>query len=262
MKKNIVLIGAADSIGVPYSRDNKQHIGFFEMIEEYLATSYEVTTINCFHMSTNNDNRYINYLLSNEVSLESIKDSQNKMLKRCKYSGIYPYLELPKKFLNHYQKNHDDQHIIVKESIEKNKTIFIYSAFVNDLLKAQNLSLFKLLFPGRIKKEIKKINLDQAIADLEDNIETLISLNPQIEIYLISLFIPTKIPFIRDNLEKITLFLNYQLFVISQKYSNVYFVDNTYLPEESFNNIDFHPNQKGHIKIYQNFLREYQKNKK
>ena len=32
--KRLVLIGATDSIGVPYSRDNKNKEGFFELIEK------------------------------------------------------------------------------------------------------------------------------------------------------------------------------------------------------------------------------------
>lgn len=151
MKKNLVLIGAADSIGVPYTRDNHNHMVFFEMIEETLAQEYNITTINCFHMSSNNDNHYIESLISNDISLFEIKDSQNKMLKKCKYSGIYPYLELPKNFLNYYKPKEEDKQIIIKEYIKNNDTIFIYSAFVNDLLKSQKLSLFKLLRPGKIK---------------------------------------------------------------------------------------------------------------
>ena len=77
--KKIFLIGAADSIGVPYSRDNKSHQGFFEMIEEELSKKYNVTTINCFHMSTNNDNQYINKIINSNISLSDIKNSQNQM---------------------------------------------------------------------------------------------------------------------------------------------------------------------------------------
>ena len=121
MKKNLVLIGAADSIGVPYTKDNYDHKVFFEMIEKELFKKYNVISINCFHMSTNNDNRYIDSLISNDISLLDIKNSQNQMLKKCKYSGIYPYLELPKHFLNHYKTNDADEKIIVKNYIKNNE---------------------------------------------------------------------------------------------------------------------------------------------
>lgn len=130
MKKNLVLVGAADSIGVPYTKDNCDHEGFFEMIENELSKVYNVISINCFHMSTNNDNKYIDSLISNDISLLDIKKSQNQMLKKCKYSGIYPYIELPKNFLNHYKINVEDEKIIVKNYIENNDTIFIYSSFI------------------------------------------------------------------------------------------------------------------------------------
>lgn len=262
MKKNIVLIGAADSIGVPYSKDNYDNKGFFEMIEQHLSSNYNVVTINCFHMSTNNDNRYINHIISNKTSLLDIKKSQNMMLKKCKYSGIYPYLEMPKSFLNHYKINVEDENIIVNECIKNNDTIFIYSAFVNDLLKSRKLSLFKLLKPGRIKKELKEINVDFVFGDLERNIKKLIDINNSIKIYIVGWFIPTKIKYIRKNLTEFIFNVNDSLRNISKKYSsNTIFINNDNLSTDDFNNIDFHPNKKGHEKIYRNFIDVYERQK-
>lgn len=259
MKKNLVLVGAADSIGVPYTKDNKKHMGFFEMIEEYLSLNYNVIAINCFHMSLYNDNKYIHSLISNDITLFDIKNSQNKMLKKCKYSGIYPYLELPRNFLNHYQITEDDKQIIVKNYIKNNNTFFVYSAFVNDLLKSKNLSLFKLLMPGRIKKELKEIDIENILTDLENNIVNLITINPKIKIYIIGLFIPTRIRYIRNNLKDFIYRVNDCFEKIAQKYTNVIFINNNNLDLEDFNNIDFHPNKKGHEKIYHNFIKEYEK---
>lgn len=261
MKKNLLLVGAADSIGVPYTKDNFDHKVFFEMIECTLANKYDVISINCFHMSTNNDNKYIDSFISNDISLLEIKNTQNKMLKKCKYSGIYPYLELPKNFLNHYQINKDDARVIVKDYIQKNETIFIYSAFVNDLLKSKGLSLFKLLRPGKIKKELKKINVNSILYDIEKNIEKLININPNIEIYIIGLFVPTKISYIRKNVREFISSINDKFYTISEKYHNVFLINNDNLAIEDFNNIDFHPNRKGHKKIYNNFIKQYEKNK-
>lgn len=261
MKKNLVLVGAADSIGVPYTKDNSDHKGFFEMIEYDLSKKYNVISINCFHMSTNNDNKYIDSLISNDISLLDIKNTQNQMLKKCKYSGIYPYLELPKNFLNHYQINKDDASITVKDYIKNNDTIFIYSAFVNDLLKSKGLSLFKLLRPGKIKKELKKINITSILYDLEKNIEKLININPNVKIYVIGLFVPTKIIYIRKSLSEFIYIINDKFYTISKKYDNVILVNNDNLTIEDFNNIDFHPNRKGHEKIYHNFIKQYKSNK-
>ncbi len=257
MKKDLLLIGAADSIGVPYTKDNHYHVGFFEMIEEKLAEEYNINTINCFHMSSNNDNHYIESLISCDISLFDIKNSQNKMLKKCKYSGIYPYLELPKGFLNYYKTTENDKQIIVKEYIRNKDTIFIYSAFVNDLLKSQKLNLFKLLRPGKIKKELKRIRIDNTLNNLEKNINTLININPNIKIFIIGLFVPTKISYIRKNLQDFISIVNESIYKIAKKYKNVVFVSNDNLSKKDFNNIDFHPNKKGHEKIYYNFINKY-----
>ncbi len=254
MKRKLVLIGASDSIGVPYTRDNYDHEGFYEMIEDYLAKDYDVISFNCFHMSTYNDNEYINYLLNNNVSLFDIKNSQNQMLKKCKYSGFYPFLELPKSFLNYYKINNKDKKMVVKDYIKNNETIFIYSAFVNDILKEKKLSLFKLLRPGRIRKELKNINIYNILIELEDNIGRLIDLNPNIKIFIVGLFVPTNIHYIRENLCEFILNVNKSLYDITKKYPNVIFVNNDNLTLKDFNNIDFHPNKSGHEKIYQNFM--------
>lgn len=254
MKRRLTLIGAADSIGVPYTRDNFEHKGFFEMIEEKLAREYEVTSINCFHMSVNNDNEYIRKLISSDISLLEVKNTQNQMLRKCKYSGIYPYLELPKNFLNYYKIDERDAEIIVRDFIKKDNTIFIYSAFVNDLLKSRNLSLFKLLKPGRIKAELAEINIESLLGSLEKNIEKLVTLNSEIKIFMIGLFIPTRITYVRNSLEDFIYRINSSFDELSQKYKNVVLINNDNLTREDFNNIDFHPNRRGHIKIYHNFV--------
>jgi len=99
----LFLIGGTDSIGVPYTKDNKTNSGFFEQIENFLSNHFEVTTFNFFHMSTYNTNSFILECLKKNYSLAEIKVQQNQMLRKCKYSGVYPYLELPKNFLNFYK---------------------------------------------------------------------------------------------------------------------------------------------------------------
>ena len=67
MRKDLFLVGASDSIGVSYTRDNVEHRGFFEMIADYLEFNYNVVAANCFHMSTYNDNKYISQLIHQDI---------------------------------------------------------------------------------------------------------------------------------------------------------------------------------------------------
>lgn len=258
--KTLFLIGAADSIGVPYTRDNLAHEGFFELFTKFLSQDYDVATLNCFHMSTNNDNRYIMKLLTSDMTLADVKTSQNEMLQKCKYSGIYPFIELPKSFLNYYRIYDGDEHLIIRDCLKENNSIFIYSAFVNDLLKSQGISLFQLLKPGKIKKVLRDLNLNLASRDLRRNLEALIGLNPDIKIFLIGWFVPTKISYVRKNLREFVVTVNADFARVAQEYpNNVFFVDNMNLTSEDFSNIDFHPNKFGHKKIYRNLVVEYEK---
>ena len=255
--KKLILIGGVDSIGVPYTKDNKNNQGFFELIEKRLKKEYDLTTINCFHMACYNDNDYITNLITQEKTIEEIKEGQNKMLKKCKHAGVYPYLEIPKSFLNHYLIEKEDKNTYFIESIKRNQVIFIYSAFVNDLLKNQKLSLFKLLRPCRIKQELNNVNITPILKKIEKNIQTLFKLNKEMKIYIVGLFIPTRVSYIRKNLKSLILEINNSLAKLSEKYDNVIFINNENLCKDDFNNIDFHPNKKGHEKIFANFINVY-----
>lgn len=261
MKSNkICLVGGVDSIGVPYTRDNKGHIGFYELIEEKLLKDNEVISLNCFHMSTNNDNEYVRTLLTHDITLGEVRKSQNEMLKKCKYSGLYPYLELPKHFLGFYKNDGNDE-LIVRDCIKKHDTVFIYSAFVNDLLKKYELSLFKLLRPGKIQQELKDVDLSEVLMDIRENLELIHALNPGTQVYIIGLFVPTKVPYVRRSLYNFILHVDQELKYIARQHENVHFVDNSNLEPWDFNDIDFHPNRCGHEKIYENFMKVYRDEK-
>lgn len=256
MKKKITLVGAADSLGVPYTRDNIAHEGFYEMLEKDLRRCFELTSINCFHMSTNNDNKYIRKLVLEDLTLADVKQSQDKMLRKCKYSGIYPFLELPKSFLGYYKAEDVDKEIVVRDCIRNGKAIFIYSAFVNDLLKARGLSLFKLLNSQKLKRELTKVDIKPVINELKGNLEILFSLNSEMELYIVGLFVPTRIKRIRKGLADFVKMVNREFEKVAVEYEGkVFVVNNENLSEECFNDIDFHPNRKGHEKMYENLSR-------
>lgn len=259
--EKLFLIGGTDSIGVPYTKDNKKNIGFYELISQYLSTKFSIIEFNFFHMSTYNTNAFIKECIENNYSLKSIKEKQNEMLKKCKYSGIYPFLELPKRFLNFYKIKKTDNSIKIKEELIKNKSIFLYSAGTNDFLKHNKSSLFKMFFPNNIKNNLKDMDsfLDRCIEDIQRNITYISSLNNNCEIYLIGLFYPTNLSYIRKKLTPPINAFNQKLKEICNCLPNLYFVDNSNLSKGDFNNIDFHPNRLGHQKIYENFIKIYQK---
>lgn len=77
------------------------------------------------------------------------------------------------------------------------------------------------------------------------------------KIYIVGLFIPTRVSYIRKNLKSLILEINNSLAKLSEKYDNVIFINNENLCKDDFNNIDFHPNKKGHEKIFANFINVY-----
>lgn len=255
----LFLVGGNDSIGVPYSRDNKNHIGFFELIYEEFSKKYEVIPFSFFHMSTYNTNSFIYEYLNQNYSLKEVKERQSRMLKKCKYSGLYPFIELPKKFLGFYEINEIDETIRIQDYLIRNKSIFIYSAGANDFLKHNQSSLFQMLFPNNIKNNLKSMEkvIEQCLLDMRRNITYILSLNNTCEVYVIGLFYPTNLSYIRKRLKDSIDLFNKMVESLCSEFENVYFVDNSNLVKGDFNNIDFHPNKRGHQKIYQNFMKTY-----
>ncbi len=234
-------------------------------------------------MSTYNTNSFILECLKKNYSLAEIKVQQNQMLRKCKYSGVYPYLELPKSFLNFYKIQEQDYTIKIKEQLINNKnTIFLYSAGVNDFLKYNKSSLFKMFSPRKIEDDERKCQvfsyntkrdtpsyqqyeelldtiLENCLKDIYKNIAYIHKLNKDCKIYLVGLFYPTNLKYIRKRLKFPIDSFNNKLKNMCKNYKNVYFIENSNLSKGDFCNIDFHPNSKGHKKIYENFLKVYEK---
>ena len=252
--EKIFVIGGCDSIGVPYSRDNKDNIGFFELLIKRLEKDYAVENFNFFSMAKYNTSDYIYNVLTENCSLKLLKQRQIESLKICKNSGIFPFLELPKKFLDHYKQIKSDDKILTKLSDEK--TIFIYSSGINDFLKCNNLSLFKLLFPKGLKTVKNNLDryIEKSLTKLERNLELLNKINPKMKVYIIGCFIPTNLQYIRKSLSLVIIDYNEKIKKLLNSYPNITFIDNSNLFPGDFNNIDFHPNKKGHLKIYQNLI--------
>ncbi len=48
------LFGGLNSIGMPYTKDNKEHIGYFDIVEEYLKDKdFDVNSVNMSRLTRN-----------------------------------------------------------------------------------------------------------------------------------------------------------------------------------------------------------------
>ncbi len=53
--KNVDLICGISSIGMPFTKDNKKHIGYYDLVKEYLmSVGYNVNGYNISSLNRNN----------------------------------------------------------------------------------------------------------------------------------------------------------------------------------------------------------------
>lgn len=162
------------------TRDNKNNMNHLKEVYEFLTKlGLEVTMIDMYSMYKYNDTDYVNDLLEQKIDLYKIKENQIESIDLCRKSGIFQFVQLPKKTKQLYQLNEADKNQILSDIIRDNEIVFIYSCGVNDFLKNMNTNLAKLLNPKNMKEAFK--NLEETIAlvinKVDKNIQKLMELN-------------------------------------------------------------------------------------
>lgn len=258
MSKQVLLIGGVDSFGVPYTRDNKKHINHLKVVDNYLQTqNIDSKLIDMYSMHTYNDTDYVKYILEKDISLDTIKLNQIESINLCRKSGIFQFIQLPNKTKELYIIGDDDKNCILSEMIkEYEDVIFIYSCGVNDFLKLMGTDLAKLLSPKNMEEAFSDIEkcFSIIIERIEDNFKMLMSLNSNIEIYALSIYIPTRVGYIRKTVSNPIELYNKKLRELCSKYDNVYYIDNSNLLIENMAHVDWHPNYSGQMLLGENII--------
>lgn len=261
----LLLIGGIDSIGVPYTRDNKNKISHFTIIKDYLLKVYKNSKfIDLYCMSKYNTTQYISKLLNQNLTLEELKRNQIESIDICRKQGIFQFIQLSKNMKSYYTINENDKNIRISDEIRKNNTLFIYSCGTNDFLESNGTNLGKLLLSRNMTKAFENMEekIKNIVINIERNIKEIINLNADVEIYIIGLYIPTTVKYIRSITQKPIEYFNQCLSNMCELYENVFFIDNSNLNIEHMAPIDWHPNTKGQEKIGENILNKIKKESK
>ncbi len=256
--KKILLIGGVNSFGVPYTRDNKENISFMNIIERKLSSlNNDVELFDMFSMSTYNTTEYLNDIINNNIDIYTIKNNQFNSIDLCRKSGIFQFLKLPKKTTKLYKFSKEDKNYSLTNKLRNSKnTIYIYSCGINDLMNSLNTGLGKLILPNVLKKKVpkSKFALDNVLAKIKSNLNLLKEINPNIKIYVLGLYIPTKYNYIRNKVADVIYEFNKELSNMINTIDNVIYVDNQNLTIKEMAPVDWHPNYLGQKKIAENIL--------
>lgn len=255
----INLVGGVDSFGVAYTRDNKEHIGHLDVVRKYLEEEgYSVSFLDMYSMSTYNNTSYINDILDSNLSIYDIKTNQRNSIELCRQSGIFQFIQLPKSTVELYQASEDDRDVGVRDFISSDKTIFVYSCGVNDFLKMMGTDLGKMIFPKNMKAAFDRIeeSVETVIGMIRSNLRQLVEINPDIEIYVMGIFTPTKYGYIRKLVGPPIELFNIALAELCNEYDCVHYIDNSNLAVSDMAAVDWHPNADGQRKMGENIIKK------
>lgn len=255
--KKVNLIGGVDSFGVAYTRDNKEHIGHLDIVKDYLERYFDsVSMIDMYSMSTYNNTEYVNELLDKNLDFYTIKLNQRQSIDLCRKSGLFQFVQLPKKTKDLYIFNETDKEQRINDFISYDNTIFVYSCGVNDFLGMMDTDLAKMLSPKNMKKVFEGIDITicKVVELVRDNFERLLAINSELEIYVLGVYIPTKYSYIRKMVTSPIKKFNVALCELCSQYDTIHFVDNFNLTVNEMASVDWHPNRYGQRMIGQNIV--------
>ena len=273
--KNISLFCGLSSLGMPFPKENKEHIGYYDIILSKLQNDgYNVSGFNMSKLNKNHTWDLENALNEN-ATLASIKSIQLQSIDSLRNANILFKLVVPKKFKNTIIINSSDYENTLKNMyINSDNPIFLYHGGPNDFftfIQAGPVELIDNKVREKLPKDIKTL-IEQCIINIEKNWQLLHQLNPNTKVYALSYYYSPlydkiqKIIFLQEKMkdknkkytnkfmETINLY-NRLLKEACEKYDYVEYCDITFLKDYCAP-LDFHPNTKGNQLIAEILLKK------
>ena len=269
--KNIDIFCGISSLGMPFPRENRNHIGYYDIVVSKLKEEgYNVSGFNMSRLDKNHTWDLKNNLIDDR-SLAYIKNLQIKSIDNLRNVNKLFRLVVPKKYQKSFKIEKDDFKTTLSTLyINSENPIFIYNGGVNDFysfIKSGPVELLSKEVRSNLPKNIKSL-IEECINNVMDNWELLHSLNPNTKIYALSFYyspLYDKIQrliylqektknkkYVNRFMKAISLY-NLMLRKASEQYDFVEYVDITFVRKYCAP-LDFHPNTKGNKLIADKIL--------
>lgn len=261
MMKKIDIFSGINSLGIPYTSDNTQHIGYIDIIgDNFLDNGYEVSKINLSNIAKNRTFDLEEILTSNK-RYKDIREGQYEYLKKVREKNKYIGKLIPEDYLGKYLISDKLDDINITDFfINSSNPIFLYSGGENDFMTYVGTGPMEL-----VNKDVRdKLpnNLEELVVRsvdcVENNWKTLISLNPNVMIFAYSMFYAPLYDEIQEEIfnqnkqsnpnlkyvnriEQLIKLFNEELEIRSQKYDEVEIINIEFLHDYIANG-DFHQN--------------------
>lgn len=263
-----------NSLGVPFPKENKNHIGYFDIIKnELLNMGYEVSGVNVSRLNKNHT-WDLEQNFNQNYSMAQIKNIQVRSIDALRNANIVFKLIVPKNFKEKFKASKEDKEITLKDLfVNSSNPIFLYSGGPNDFFTYIQAGPVELM--NKETRERLPENLDSLVEKCVDNVENnwllLHKLNSNVQIMVLSFYysplfdIIQRFIFLQEKMinkdkkyknrfaEIITLY-NTLLHERCQKYDFVTFIDISFIRDYCAP-MDFHPNALGNEMIANKILK-------
>ena len=273
--KNVEIFCGVSSLGMPFTKENKNHIGYYDILVETMKSKgYNVSGFN-FSRLNKNHTWDLESNLNEDKSLAYIKSLQIKSIDDLRNTNKLFKLVVPKKYKESFKiKPADNDDTLKTLYVNAENPIFIYSAGPNDFftyIKAGPVELTDENVRAKLPKDIRPI-LEQCISNVEKNWQLLHQLNPNVKIYSLSYYYSPlydkiqKLIYLQEKMKnrnkkyinkfmKVINLYNEMLLRASEKYDYVEHCDITFLKDYCAP-MDFHPNTTGNQLIADTLLKK------
>ncbi len=249
-KYDIYMVGALDSLGVPYTADNKQMKSFIDMVaDKYKEKGIKINYVNLCSLARNKTWELKEILDKDYTKEQYYKLNQNysKMVTTNKSKNSRFNHPTNPDFVKVYYSNMDyaDTKITTELKNAKNP-IFLYTCGGMNFdyyTKCPSCDFRKIIpeFVLRAKKHLNK-----TMEDIDDCVKYILSLNPSVKMYVLGVYpmIDNRLKLIRYIVSPLYKIYNKKIVDICNKYDNVIYID-IYGTQNYISPYDNHPTYEG-----------------
>lgn len=227
----IFMVGALDSLGVPYTIDNIEMKSFVELVvDEMKRNGININYVNLCSLGRNKTWE-LEKILESDYTIEKYvkfnKAASEFVIQGKRTDESWNFPTNPKFTENYYSNIVNGEYKITTELRKVQKPIFLYSCGGMNIRSYLNITTDNPDI-GKIAKEVifrcvKHIR--QTEKDVESCINKILSLNPSMEIYVLGVYAMLDNQVARDLVFPLVNLYNSRLNKIISKYEQVHYID-------------------------------------
>ena len=167
--KDIEIFCGITSLGMPFPKENKYHIGYYDIVvEELRRKGYNISGFNFSRLNKNHTWDF-DKALNDDISLADLKQLQVNSIDDLRNTNALFKLIVPKQYKDNFKINTTDKENTLKSLYMNAKNpLFLYSAGPNDFfsyIKAGPVELIDKKVRENLPKDIIPI-LEQCISNV------------------------------------------------------------------------------------------------